>query len=159
MQLGCGAVLLSPGRRPEYFGFLAPQELVEHWRTACSKKTVINQAELWPALVARTTWPHLLRGKRLLHFIDNDGARDALIRGYSPVAESNMMVGATWLADTALGTFVWYTRVPSEANLSDGPSRLDFSAVEAMGYLKVEAVLPDWQPTSDELPDLTGLVV
>ena len=70
-----------------------------------------------------------------------------------------MVVGATWLADTALGTFAWHTRVPSEANLSDGPSRLDFSAVEAMGYLKVEAVLPDWQPTSDELLDLTGLVV
>ena len=115
---------------------------------------LINQAELLPCLMARHTWPEVLRGARLISFVDNNACRDCLIRGYSPVLRSAVLVGRTWLADAQLGCSPWFTRVPSEANISDGPSRLDFMEVERLGYVWKQHVFPPEDLTSGKPPAL-----
>ena len=73
-------------KRSEFFSCEVAPDRVEHWVGDKSRQTVINQAELFPCLVARLTWASTLAGRRNLSFIDNDGARDALIRGFSRFA-------------------------------------------------------------------------
>ena len=139
-----GAILLSPRLdAPEAFGFQVSQDLVDAWKSrGMDQKQVVGQAELFPQLVARTTWSHVLRHAQVLAFLDNNAASSGLIRGYSPVVPSAEIIGAIWLEDSKLACLSWYDRVPSPSNLADGPSRLDFSSLPE-GTRVVEAVLPN----------------
>ena len=42
------------------------------------------------------------------------------------------------------GARVWFGRVPGPSNLADGPSRLDFSTIEALGGKRVFLGRGDW---------------
>ena len=75
----------------------------------------------------------MLVGEMAIFFVDNNSARDGLIRGYSPVLESCRLIGASAFLDAALGLVPWYERVPSASNIADDPSRLDFTALAAAG--------------------------
>jgi hypothetical protein len=144
--LGIGAVLFSPRLpKPQYFGARVADSLVSAWGE-CGKTMLINQAELLPCLMARLTWPEVLSGARLLSFVDNDACRDCLIRGYSPVAHSASIIARTWLSDAQLCCSPWVSRVPSEANISDGPSRLSLEEVTRLGF--------QWKPPVWPLGDL-----
>ena len=59
---------------------------------------VIGQAEIFPVLVARLTWRQYLRGRKCIFVLDNEGARIAVVRSYSPVLASLNIVmdGAAW---------------------------------------------------------------
>eukprot|EP00974_Lingulodinium_polyedra_P002639 247694-Lingulodinium_polyedra.AAC.1 len=47
----------------------------------------------------------------------------------------------------------WYARVPSAANVADGPSRDEFSRLEEMGSVRVTPVFPtEWSPGSGRPP-------
>eukprot|EP00972_Heterocapsa_arctica_P091302 13471839-Heterocapsa_arctica.AAC.1 len=103
---------------------------------------LINQAELFPGLLSLTTWSGRLFRRRVLFFIDNDGARDSLIKGYSAVEASGHIIGAVGLAEQRLQCQSWFTRVPSPSNIADGPSRLDFVLVEGLGGEWCDPVVP-----------------
>ena len=75
-------------------------------------------------------------GEWVIFFVDNNSARDGLIRGYSPVLESCRLIGASSLMDAALCLTPWYERVPSASNVADDPSRLDYAALEAAGAVR-----------------------
>ena len=56
-------------------------------------------------------------------YIDNEGAKFALIRGYS---EARAITSICVLTATALDKSMmlpWYSRVPSSSNIADYPSR------------------------------------
>ena len=92
---------------------------------------MVGQAEILPVVLAKATWPELVTDQGVVVFIDNNSARYGLISGFSPVPQSSELISASYVLDAELGTFPWYSRVPSVANLADGPSRLDFSEVAA----------------------------
>jgi len=115
------------------FGDYVPDVWTEKWR-AEGKKQLICQAELFPIIIAKNTWRDLLCGRAILWFIDNNSSLAAVIRSYSPVLENyEMLVINAWL-DVELQALHWYSRVPSKSNLSDDPSRLQFSELEAKGF-------------------------
>ena len=58
-----------------------------------------------------------------LHFIDNEAAQHALVRGSSSVQSGDVVVGETWKRIQALGAYFYVDRVESEANPVDGLSR------------------------------------
>ncbi|CAE7852673.1 unnamed protein product, partial [Symbiodinium necroappetens] len=78
-----GALLFDPvtGRK-EVFGDHVPKCLVERWKGG-GKKQVIFFAEIFPAVVAKATWKDVVQGRRVLFFLDNEGARFTFIRSYS----------------------------------------------------------------------------
>ncbi len=39
--------------------------------------------------------------------------------------------------------FTWYTRVPSESNIADGPSRLSFDLVKRLGAIVDDFTVPE----------------
>ena len=90
-----GAFLFDPeSSRSFFFGDIVPRVWVNAWQ-AKGKAQVIGQAELVPLLVSKTTWIHLMSGRRILWFCDNESARMAVIRGYSPQTDSSELLITT----------------------------------------------------------------
>ena len=147
-----GAVIIVPGFRPRAFGLEVPSHVATSWRSGESYQ-VVGQAEIFPVLLARTTWPELLRQKFVVYYIDNDSARQALVKGYSPVLASSRIIHEASLADARLGSFSWYARVPTLSNIGDPASRLDMEELErfAPGVIIDKAVVPWTTKTPREL--------
>ena len=103
---------------------------------------------MFAALSALFSVGHLLRGKRVLHFIDNIGGLAALIGGASAAEDLSAIATVFQLLVVTLGVRLWLEYVESEANPSDGPSRLlkhwaKTMLCRCLGAKLVTARLPD----------------
>ena len=98
-----GAVLWCPGRPLRYFGYTLEADAVGQWVGELAKRQVIGQAELHPVCVAKRTWREDLRGRRLLVFIDNNAAKDSLVRAYSPLLTSARLIADSAALDGEYG--------------------------------------------------------
>ena len=101
------------------------------------KKQLIGQAEILPMLVARMLWSGRMKDRDVLHYVDNDAARFATIRGSSPSRGSAWMVHAFWETEITNQSFSWLSRVPTVCNLGDGPSRGD--------WVELAKIYPDYK--------------
>eukprot|EP00435_Cladocopium_sp_Y103_P002409 s2396_g1.t1 len=79
-----GAVLISPSGNTWYFGCEVPKDTLTSWQ-AGGKEHVIGLVELYATVVALTEWKSLIRGQRVILFIDNYGAQDCLVKGSASV--------------------------------------------------------------------------
>ena len=93
------------------------------WKKAGTKHPVFL-AELLPLAIAAETWAHKIAGRKVIVFLDNDAARLAMIKGYSPLLAAAAIIGGAWAKLAAVRAYVWFARVASEANPADAPSRL-----------------------------------
>ena len=65
-----------------------------------------------------------------MFFVDNESARLAAIKAYSPILASTRILAEISRFDYLHEVFPWYARVPTFSNISEGPSRfVDSSAV------------------------------
>ena len=103
------------------FGDHVPQCFVNAWMRF-GKRQVIAQTEIFPVLVAKETWAELLAGRSVLCFLDNESAKMALIRNFSPVLDSFLLLQANAKLDIETQSKNWYSRVPSKSNPSDAAS-------------------------------------
>ena len=115
-----------------------------------SKKLLggICQAELAVIPAAIYTWRKEWYPTDTFVFVDNNPAKDALVRGCSTSLVLAYIVKATRLLCTEFGIGVRYERVASPSNLADGPSRADDSELLALGSRKICASAP---PFLDDL--------
>ena len=104
------------------------------------QKQVIGQAELFPVLIARLTWQHRIAGKRVYYFIDNESARLALVKSYSPCLPSLKIVMECLAWDQDSFSSPWYARVPTHSNIADAPSRMTTST--ELRDMKAVCVVP-----------------
>ena len=114
----------------EMFGAVVPPELANRWKSHSSQSQVIGQAELYPLLVARLTWAKRLKGQRVIFFIDNESARLAAIKAYSPILASTNILAEISSFDHMNEIYPWYARVPTFSNMGDGPSRFLYPSVD-----------------------------
>ena len=136
-----GAVIVAPGLGAWCFGAKVSVQTLNEWRTIAGQRQLIGQAELFPLLVARLTWPHLLRSRRAIFFVDNESARIGMVRAYSPVVPSLKIILDCLTWDYSNNCSGWYARVPSPSNPGDAPSRMvrpDF----CQGVIVVPPVFP-----------------
>ena len=75
-----------------------------------------------PALVV-ATWPEKLKGCLWIHFVDNESALAAVIKGGSSVHSADVIAGYVAEQCAALGCWAWFDRVDTHANPVDGLSR------------------------------------
>ena len=129
----------------ECFGARVPDEVARSWGRRLGDEQVIGQAELAPMVLAARLWRDLLRGRHVLFFVDNDSAKDAAVRGYSPSLPSALLVGALWQALAEVAAVPWFDRVPGPSNLADGPSRLNFERVLSLGASVKELRAGHWE--------------
>ena len=67
-----GALILDPwSGQAFFFGDHIPTAFVEFWKRS-GKRQVISQAEIFPVLVAKETWGHILENRSVLWFLDNE---------------------------------------------------------------------------------------
>jgi hypothetical protein len=124
-----GGVLFDPVTGETFhFGCHVPRFLVERWSSNGAQQ-LIAQAEMLPILVAKRVFADRLRHRNVVFYIDNDSAMFGCIKGLSPVEFSAEILRNIGEADLLSQARSWYARVPTEANVSDGPSTLDFTYV------------------------------
>ena len=83
----------------------------------------IGELETLAVLLAANIWRSYIGAKRILFFVDNEGSRFSLIRGYSASKVISFMCSVLTSLLDDLFIFPWYARVPSVSNIADPPSR------------------------------------
>lgn len=117
------------------------------WSSHLGTAQLIGQLEILPALVAKFLWRSRLTGRRTIYFMDSDSARQAAIKGSSPNELSGLILEAMSEEDLEILGDGWFERVAGASNPADGPSRLQFEAMEALNGKRV--MMP---PTVRRLP-------
>ena len=127
-----GGVLVNPSGHCEHF-FSSP--VPSHCMQSLLKNSgnPIYELEIFPLIVCLELWGDLLKDSPVVHYIDNDAAKASMIKGYGATEVSNKLVQHYVELEERLQLKVWFSRVPSFSNLSDGPSRNDCSEVLDMG--------------------------
>ena len=103
-------------------GGVVPQSLADFWLSTVGDQ-IITQVELFAALAARIYLGERCAGRKVIYWIDNDPARDSLIRGFSPSLASLSVIYQFFEQERLWPSYVWFARVPSHSNIADGPSR------------------------------------
>ena len=142
---GFGVVLWDPEQPQELL--CAGEEELPGWMIAqlarlARKKTYIAQYELIAEICAYLTFPDKLRGRLVHHFVDNKAALAGSISGFSNKPDSAGLLQVLAVEIMGLCCYPWFGFVYSEDNISDGPSRGDFAALNALGALRRTLVRP-----------------
>ena len=116
------------------------KETIKEWKTREDQAQVIGQAELFTLIVSRLTWEKRLAGRKVVFFVDNESARIAALKSYSPVLPSLNILVQCVAFDYRTKVAAWYARVPACCNIADGPSR--FQITEVLKLLKATKVIP-----------------
>ena len=99
-----------------------PDSLVRFWRLD-SPEQVIGQAEAFAVVAARQSFSRLLTGRRAIYFVDNEGAREVLIKGGSRSRTMLLLASIFFELENEDQGVTWLERVPSQSNIADPPSR------------------------------------
>ena len=101
-----------------------------------------------PVLVSLMIWTGWVSCAPLVHYIDNESSRMALIKGSGETSNSAKLIKAyvNCEADTQVKT--WFARVPSFSNVGDGPSRGDIDLVQKLGAIQTNV---DWERIAEIL--------
>ena len=155
-DVGSGAVIFDPVAGVfEFFAVKVSPGAVAAWRIS-DQKQIIGQAELHPIACAMATWPQHLRGRDCLVFVDNNSAKDAIIRGDSSHPVSAAFVDSVRLTAATLSCGVWFERVPSPSNIADWPSRGFLVPMLRAGAKRVPAVTPQGLTGVSECIEVDG---
>ena len=129
----------------------------EFMRGFVRRRQQIGQLEILAAVVPYLSVPGVLAGREVIHWIDNTSAKAALVHGYSGVPDSARLVHAFHSFNLGLGARIWLEWVPSAANPSDEPSRVDLARCDfAICDGIVSAPVPLVMPQAEAWADAAG---
>ena len=132
----------AAGRARWVFGACNTPEVL--MRRFVRRKNYIGQLELLAAVSVYYSVPEL-RGRRVLHWIDNTGVISALTKGYSRAPDSVRILHVFKAFCLGLGVSVWFQWVPSKANVADLPSRGEFELLRRFGAVETRLVFPKFE--------------
>ena len=136
-----------PGMRWQAFGATLTDKAAKALSSKVGQTQIIGQVEILPVVVAKEIWSKEISSRKVIYFIDNDSARLALIKGYSPVLQSLKLIMQAAKFDASNMSASWYARVPTSSNPADAPSRMCAVELHKKGALLVEPKLfgsSDW---------------
>ena len=140
---GLGIVVYSPlTREYHYSDSVIPPWILDVFWLLEEKQTYICQAELLAAACAYLTFPDLVFGRLVHHFVDNQPAESGLIKGASSRPDSAFILLEHHIQLVSLQCDPWVGFVYSEDNLSDPPSRGDFRLMRSLGARRRQMVFP-----------------
>eukprot|EP00435_Cladocopium_sp_Y103_P059649 s2238_g21.t1 len=82
-----------------------------------------RQLESFAVLVAFHLWGSELKRRHVVVFLDNEGCRYLILKGYANNANLQDIVHGIARLELQWCMLPWYARVPTECNLADYPSR------------------------------------
>ena len=128
-----GGLLYADGGY-RFFSCHVPSEMIKQWETTSTH--VIAMVELYSVVLARFTWDRYLTGRKAIAFVDNESAKEALVKGSSFNSHFRALLLQMEIADKHQRSWLWVS------NPSDGPSRGDVSLMEALGAARDGCVCP-----------------
>ena len=121
---GVGGVLVNcQGIVTSWFGCPVSKDFCASFM-AEGQQQAIGELEAFAVLVAYKLWKQQLRSKHVVAFLDNEGSRFLILKGYSKNPVLDCVVHEIALQEEEACALAWYARVPTEANIADHPSRL-----------------------------------
>ena len=141
---GIGGVLFGPNRCVAgFFGESVDVRVMQ--QLLMQSNHPIYELEIAPILISLELW---LNGAQLVCYLDNDGARYSCIRCFAQLEPAKTWISSIISLESALQLKSWYARVGTASNISDGPSRLDFSADLLSGVVRarpsLDSLLKGW---------------
>ena len=107
------------------------------------RETQIVMIEAVALPVAAETFRGLIRGKNVVLLVDSDPVLGAAVKGYSAEEDIYSGIAAFWEIIREETARVYLDRIPTDGNLSDGPSRAAWNLVGQCGWATVQARIPD----------------
>ena len=132
-----GGVLLDGSEPARVFGSHVPPPLLSEWHQS-GKEHLIGQVELYAVAVARELWKVSLHNRRVILFIDNWPVIDTFVPGTARQKSWRQLLMSIERTDLEMPSQIWATRVPSESNVADPPSRGDVETLKFLGRLVME---------------------
>ena len=117
-----------------------PQAILDIW---IPRKNQIVMVEAIALPIAAATFAEALKDKMVLWMIDSDSVLGAMVKGYSDREDICSTAGIFWQQMREMGVDVYLDRIPTDGNLSDGPSRGFWATAMKAGWRIVPAVIPD----------------
>ena len=140
---GVGAVLVGPsGKKFRFFSAVLSDELLKKMNPS-QRKTIIFECEFFTVLCAMYIWCEFLKRCNVVAHMDNDGVRDCLIACHCSSPNAVPILDACIKMESFLEWNVWYTRVPTESNIADDPSRLELGNLLKCGCARDEISCDD----------------
>eukprot|EP00435_Cladocopium_sp_Y103_P006857 s546_g2.t1 len=132
-----GGVLVAPNHRiVHHFGDQASNDVMSLLLLFSSHP--IHELEMIPVLISFHLWGHLIRGSQVVHYIDNESVRLALLRGSGETAVARMVAGKIMDAEYFFGTKSWLALADMRELLRGGSNSvsLDERTCKAVELLK-----------------------
>ena len=129
-----------------YTFIMASDTSVVEWLRHVTSDQRINECEGIAALLGLATIASTLEGVDLLYFVDASAVQGILIKGYSRSPTLSAVTSAYWTLAGQCKATMWIGRVPSKLNVADGPTRGDYTAVQAHGWAYSAPYMPPAKP-------------
>ena len=141
VKAGIGAVLVdSSGKVTHFFSTNLRDNLVDEINKT-QRKPVIFELELFAILCAVIVWKQFITNCAVVVYTDNDAVRDCLIACNTSRCNARPILQSSFNA--------WMSRVPTDSNIADAPSRGDCKSLHELGAsetnVNVEMVWNDVQ--------------
>ena len=130
-----GVLVVQLGCRRRFFSERMPPELLQQINVS-QRKTIIFECEFFSVLCAMIVWKKFLHQCNVVIHTDNDAVRDAFIACHTSSKNSLPILDAILKAENEAECNYWITRVPTESNISDDPSRLQIDYLLSCGCLR-----------------------
>ena len=133
---GVGGVLVDQfGCRRRFFSEQLSPDLLREINVS-QRKTIIYECEFFSVLCAMIVWKDFIHQCNVVIHTDNDAVRDAFIACHTSSANSLPILDAILEAENDAECNSWITRVPTESNIADDPSRLQVDLLMNCGCLR-----------------------
>lgn len=131
MFAAIGAVLFdSSGNVISYFSAELDQQLLAALNPS-RKQTIIFECEFFALFCALHAWADVA-GPAIVIYTDNNAVRDSMISCNTGNEVAKKILVATLVSEMQAQLTPWYSRVPTDSNCADAPSRLDITSLQSV---------------------------
>ena len=138
MKAGIGAVLAdSSGKVTHFFAATLNDNLVNDMNKS-QRKTVIFELELFAILCAVIGWKQVITNCAVVVYADNDAVRDCLISCNTASSNARPILDLYLKVEFQASFNAWMSRVPTDSNIADAPSRGDCKLLHSLRASETE---------------------
>ena len=120
---GIGAVLVDCyGKQRRFFSQELSPEMIKLINVS-GRKTIIFECEFFAVLCTLHIWSDAIHAADVVLHTDNDGVRDCFISCHTDSENAEKILDACIKVEDSTRSNIWITRVPTESNVADDPSR------------------------------------
>ena len=138
VKAGIGAVLADASGKVTHFFSVALDDVLLNDKNKPQRKTVIFELELFAILCAVIGWKQFVTNCAIVVYTDNDAVSDCLISCNTSSSNARPILDLYLKVEFESSFNAWTSRVPTNSNIADAPSRGDCELLHSLGASKTE---------------------